>query len=830
MDLLEQGKIGEAEAIYRQQIAAGSRDPVVYGNLAAICGMGGRFGELEALLQQALQIQPDYPDAHYNLAIALHQQGRRQEAISAYRRTLELRPSYGEAWTNLGRAQRELGQLDEALHAWGKALQAKPELSEARAQLLQALRQKISGSGPWTAEPGATASQRQAEAWNELGIELRRNGNLAGAIAAYQEALSLEPEQATTQFNLGNALRDLGDREGAINAFRSAIAIQPEHFRAYNNLGTLLHDQGDHQAALAAYNAALAIQPAYPTGLNNLGNTLKQLGEHQAAIQAFQRALALDPDYATAHNNLGTVWQALAEPEMAAAAYRKAIALRPSYAEAHHNLGTLLHEQGALADALASHRQALELRPDYPNAEVSLGMILMLQGHYPQGWIHYDRRFEAEAGKGVLSAVPPCRLWNGAAPGAGERLLVVSEQGLGDCLQFMRYVPHLRRSGIEASLCAPDKLHGLIRASGIDPAPLTAEQAQTVREGHWIPLLSLPRQLGVSPQQPLISEPYLASTPALLQRWQELLASERGPIIAINWQGNPDHERGVSRGRSLPLELFAAIAERTDATFLSLQKGPGSEQLQHCSFRHRFVSCQERVDETWDFLETAAMIAHCDRVISSDTAVAHLAGGMGKDTWLLLKHTPEWRWGSEGERCFWYPTMRLFRQRQQGDWPEVMQRVAAELAREWGEPGTAPPAAPQEGPGAGSAGILAPMALGELADRISILQIKRQHCQGEALRHVSRELQVLEATLSATGIRIEAGLLAELAEVNGRLWSIEDELREKERRKDFDAAFIALARSVYQTNDRRAALKKQINLHHGSRLIEEKSYAVDEPR
>ena len=158
--------------------------------------------------------------------------------------------------------------------------------------------------------------------------------------------------------------------------------------------------------------------------------------------------------------------------------------------------------------------------------------------------------------------------------------------------------------------------------------------------------------------------------------FKNILSKEKRPIIGINWQGNPIVEKQDLKGRSLPLETFSTIARNNNFKFLSLQKGFGSEQLDHCSFKNKFVECQPQINSTWDFLENAAIIENCDLIITSDTSIAHLAGGMGKSTWLLLHHLPEWRWGLEGENTFWYPSMRLFRQKERHHWQEVMERVA----------------------------------------------------------------------------------------------------------------------------------------------------------
>ncbi len=447
---------------------------------------------------------------------------------------------------------------------------------------------------------------------------------------------------------------------------------------------------------------------------------------------------------------------------------------------------------------------------------------------YPRILFFHEWRTNRKKSTSKPHAIPKCDQWSGnVALNQTKQLLLITEQGLGDTLQFMRYATALRNKGIAISFCAQPKLHCLIKSSGIDPSPLTPKQANTVTEGHWIPLLSVPRHLEVSPSNPIITEPYIKTTDELHTKWAEILSAEQLPIVGINWQGNPQTEKAGLRGRSLPLETFAPITGNSQISFLSLQKGFGSDQLETCSFKDRFVSCQDQINETWDFLETAAIVANCDLVITSDTFVAHLAGGMGKTTWLLLKKVPEWRWGLEGDTTFWYPSMRLFRQRERGNWDEVMERVAVALQEHFGngsvpsQPAKDPQSALKPKP---IQDILAPISLGELIDKITILQIKTQHLQDTALRNVKKELEALETTLNELQLNIDPTLIQRLKEVNQDLWQIEDDIRNQESQKNFDETFIHLARSVYQQNDCRAAIKKEINTTYGSTFIEEKSY------
>ncbi len=579
--LINQGKLQEAEAIYRELIAAETKNHIVYCNLAVICGMQGKSEELILLLKKTLQIKPDYTEAQINLGVALKEQG-----------------------------------------------------------------------------------------------------DLTGAIASYKAALKLNSDYPEAHYNLGNALQQKGDIDAAITSYNTALKLKPSYPEAHYNLGNALQQKGDIDAAITSYNTALQLKPNYPAAHVNLGSTLRKQGNLAAAIASYRSAVQIKFDQPEAHNNLGNVLLQKGDIDAAITSYETALQLKPSYPEAHYNLGNALLQKGDIDAAITSYNTALQLKPDYQDAEINLSMAELQVGDYKRGWQRYECRFDCKKDKEVLDAQPSCIQWNVEDCINGSRILLVSEQGLGDTLQFMRYAIALRSLEASVSLCAPTELHSLIQISGIDPSPLSPEQANRFTEGQWIPLLSVPRYLEVSPSNPIITDPYIKTSVELVAKWADILSKEQKPIIGINWQGNPDHEKTTSIGRSLPLETFAPIATKTNALLLSLQKGFGSEQLQTCSFRHRFVSCQEQVNETWDFLETAAIIANCDLIITSDTAMAHLAGGMGKTNWLLLKKVPEWRWGLDGDTTFWYPSMHLFRQKERGNWDEVMEQVTNKLINE----------------------------------------------------------------------------------------------------------------------------------------------------
>ncbi|MEB3165182.1 MAG: tetratricopeptide repeat protein [Cyanobacteriota bacterium] len=601
-----------------------------------------------------------------------------------------------------------------------------------------------------------------------------------------------------------------------------------------------LIQQGEYQQAEAVYRQLIGAGTTNHIAYVNLAAICGMQGRFDEVIGLLSHALQLRPDCPETHGNLGIALKNEGNLEAAISTYRTALRLRPDYPETHYNLGIALKDTGDIKAALASYRKALQLQPDYAEAHFNLAQTLFLSGDYKAGWQEYEWRHKKPRQRSQLHARPSRPLWQGGQLEPHSSLLLVSEIGLGDTLLFMRYIPWLRDQGVDVQLCAQPKLHDLIRTSGIHPAPLTPAEADAISQGQWLPLLSLPGHLGVSPDNPIVRPPYIRPSDALVSAWRDRLASETRPIIGLCWQGNPDHETGSMKGRSLPLETFATIAEATDASLLSLQTGFGSEQLAACSFRDRFVSCQQTISDSWGFLDTAAIIANCDLVISSDTAIAHLAGGMGRPTWLLLKQVPEWRWGLQGEDSFWYPSMRLFRQRERGNWEEVLQRVAEALqdhvtvtAADRGAAGSNAEGSIATGPettGTETAGtetavdapgatggppasqlIQAAISLGDLIDKITTLQIKRQHCRGAALRQLQSELAALEASLESADCAMDATVMPALKAVNIRRRQLETAIRAKERDQDFGDDFIRLARCLYQENDRRAAIKQHIN-------------------
>jgi hypothetical protein len=387
--------------------------------------------------------------------------------------------------------------------------------------------------------------------------------------------------------------------------------------------------------------------------------------------------------------------------------------------------------------------------------------------------------------------------------------LLHPEQGLGDTIQFVRYAPLVRqRGGVVLVECPPPLEKLLSRCPGIDRLVLQGTPLPDF--AYHLPFLSLPGVFHTTLETVPAAVPYLSAEPRRIEAWGKELADVAGFKIGIAWQGSPKYQGDAHR--SVPLKEFAPLASLSGVRLVSLQMGYGSEQLQQAGKDWNVLDFGERLDADGAFVDTAAVMAHLDVVITSDTAVAHLAGALGVPVWLALCTASDWRWLRGRDDSPWYPTMRLFRQTRWGDWPGVFERMAAEL-REGGLCRAAP--------------VLAEIAPGELLDKITILEIKRERTTDAGkLQNIRTELGGLLAA-RARSLKPSAALdrvVGRLKAVNEDLWQIEEDIRLHERRQDFGEAFIALARSVYQRNDERAALTGQINRLWGAWLNEEKSY------
>jgi tetratricopeptide (TPR) repeat protein len=461
--------------------------------------------------------------------------------------------------------------------------------------------------------------------------------------------------------------QEQGEVQRAEEVYRRILDQDPDKATARKRLAEICLAGGRFDEAVANYQQLVRVLPNDEAVRNDMGIALAQVGKLGEATACFQQALSLNPQYAKAHNNLGIVLAREGRLEEALARYRQSLSLNPDNAEAHYNLGNLFRDLGRLEEAQASYRQAIRLKPDHADAQTNFAMTWLLLGDFEHGWPGYEWRWRTPGFACRNFLQPP---WDGSSL-AGATILLHAEQGLGDTLQFIRYAPLVKeRGGVVIVECPATLLPLLASCPGIDQliaygTPLPPFQTHA-------PLMSLPRLFGTTLATIPAAVPYVSVAPELREFWREKVSEVQGLKVGVFWQGDPRHRR--DRQRSIPLADFAPLAELAGVPLCSLQEGPGADQLAAAPFPILDLASRFR-----NFADTAAALVNLDLVITVDSAVAHCAGALGIPVWVLLPYAPDWRWLLHREDSPWYPTMRLFRQKQPGDWKEVFRRVKAAL-------------------------------------------------------------------------------------------------------------------------------------------------------
>jgi tetratricopeptide (TPR) repeat protein len=600
-----------------------------------------------------------------NLARSHQQKGAYSQAEKLCRQILQADPTHADAWCLLGEACELQQKLNEAEFGYRRAIELLPGYGNAH---------------------------------NWLGIVLARQGRLVEAVSSFQQAVRSEPDNAEMHHNLAVALDRLGKTGEAINGYRQALRLRPSFAQAHYNLGLALNTQGDPNLAIESFQAALQYKPDYPEALNDLGNALAAKERLDEAVACYREALRVRPQFADAHYNLGIALGKTQKHEEAMGHFQKALQFKPDFAEAHVHMGDIYRLSGQMDKAFASFKSALTFKPALPQAHWNRALLWLLCGDFEKGWQEYEWRWEQynQARRHF-----PQPLWDGSDLG-GKTILLYAEQGLGDTMQFVRFVPLAKERGGRVIVeCQPQLVNLLTSFPGVDR--LLPTGAALPPFDVQAPLLSLAGILRTSLNTIPASVPYLHAKPELTEHWRTKMSDVRCPMsdvnmipsdighrtprtghfmIGIAWQGNVANPG--DRHRSIPLESFGPIAEVPGVRLLSLQKGPVAEKLSYNRQLRNDSFGLVELGSRWDedngaFMDTAAVMKHIDLVITTDTSVAHLAGALAVPVWLAATVAPDWRWLLKREDSPWYPTMRLFRQKTYGQWEDVFHRMAQEL-------------------------------------------------------------------------------------------------------------------------------------------------------
>lgn len=505
-----------------------------------------------------------------------------------------------------------------------------------------------------------------AEAWHYLGVIAHHTGRNELAVETIGRAIALRPDYGEAHSNLGVAYKALNRLDEAQGCCQRSLALEPNAAETINNLGTVFQAQGRLGDAVGCYQRAIELKPNYGEAHNNLGLALVELGKVNEAVGCYQRALAALPNYADAYNNLGHALHRLGRAREAVDYFQRALELNPFFAQAYNNLGVSLQEQAYIDEAEAVFRRAIELDPQLAAAHVNLSFLLLLKGDFDRGWPEFEWRWLY---RGFRGRAPNQPQWNGS-PVAGRSVLLHTEQGFGDAFQFVRYASVVKQMGATVILHGPTRLKPLFTlCSGVDQVIGDEEPAPSFDEHASV--LSLPGIFRTNLQTIPTNVPYLFADVALVERWKNELAAVEGFRIGINWQGGIDV--GDFRLRDIPLDRLASLADVPGVKLISLQRGEARDELLAGGGQLPILDLGDNIDDSSGaFMDTAAAMKNLDLVITSDTAVAHLAGALGVPVWLGLPYMPNWRWLLERNDSPWYPTMRLFRQPQAGDWNSVI--------------------------------------------------------------------------------------------------------------------------------------------------------------
>ncbi len=510
------------------------------------------------------------------------------------------------------------------------------------------------------------------DALHLLGLLNHQRGKTVEAHRLIASALKVNPRSPDALANLGMVLTALKRAPEALAALDRALAVAPGHADALNNRGNVLLELKRPEEAIAAFDAVLAASPRHLQARINRGNALTELGRADAAIADYDAALGLVPNHPLALYNRGNALRLLGREPEAIAAYDRALAGAPQHLNAWLNRGHALAALNRHRDAVASYDRVLALQPDHADAHFNAALSLLTARDYARGLAEYEWRWRRT---GMVARKefrkPP---WLGETPLNGKTIVLHAEQGLGDTVQFARYVPHVARMGAKVVLEAPAGLKTLLKdVAGV--AQIVARGEKLPPYDLHCPLGSLPLACKTDASNIPAGVPYLRAPESSLAKWRPRLENLPSPRVALAWSGSSAHPN--DKNRSLSFAQLKPLVSAPGASFVSVQRDLRDEDAQALSHEPGILHLGPELDE---FADTAAVLALCDLVVCVDTSVAHVAGALGRPVFLLLPFQPDWRWMLDRDASPWYPAIRLFRQAAPRDWESAIARVGVALS------------------------------------------------------------------------------------------------------------------------------------------------------
>jgi tetratricopeptide (TPR) repeat protein len=574
----------------------------------------------------------------------MHRRGAVADAAARYSQILKFEPKNIDALCLLGMACGQLKRFTEAVDLLRKAVKLAP---------------------------------KHAPAHNLLGSALKEIGRNEEALASFNRAISQQPDLMEAYGHRADLLMALIRWAEAVETYDRALALRPDLTAAHANRGNALAALGRHQAAVDSFDSALAIKPDFPEVHLNRGNSLTRLGRHEQALASYDRVLAISPDMAEAEFGRGIVLRDQTRFEDAVRCFDRAIELNCNDAVRglfHSHRAEALNLLGRFEEAFADVSRCLEVAPNDDEALYAVSLVELLHGRWREAWPRYERRIGLKIGIPEGFSPPPWPPWRGERL-QDELLVLRGEQGLGDHLLFSCFGAHLARLGYRIALWTKPSLEPLLRTvPGVERVVCDIAALERSRELRWTSMMSVPGILDVTPDTVPRNGPFLAAEPDRASAWRHRLGSH-GFKVGIAWQNaGASH---LDKLRSVPLREFAALSDIPGVRLISLQKGRGVEEIQTVGFGERIETLGDDFDAGGGaFLDTAAVMMNLDLIVTPCNAIAHVAGALGRPTFVALMQVPEWRWLLDRDDSPWYPATRLFRQSRAGDWSGVFARIA----------------------------------------------------------------------------------------------------------------------------------------------------------
>jgi tetratricopeptide (TPR) repeat protein len=721
---LQHGDFSQAAFLLAKSIKIAPKQPNAYFNLGISYVRQFKFVEALNCYEQAIAIKPDYADAYNNLGNARKALGRFEDAISSYDRVIALKPHDAKAYNNRGTVLQELQELAQAELNYRQAIALSPDYAEAHYNLANILKdQKNWNEALLSFDKAISINQNYVDAHHNRGLVLLELEQIEAALDSFDLAIFIKPDYLNAYVIAGKTLQAQQKFQQAINYYNDVIALKPDdaefyihravcyhslqHSRqslndinkaielnpddseVYLHKGIVLSELKQFTEALDCFNHVLALNPQNHFAGNNRGNVLKdchalysevylhkgnvllELRQFSTALECFDQVIALQPDHFFAYNNRGNALKELNRLDEAYCSYEFAIKLNPDYAETYCNCGNALNDMQRFDEARQHFQQAIALDQDCAGAYWNIALLDLLHGNFTEGWQLYEWRWRSVQKEFSNRFEQP--VWLGAENLTDKSLLIYFEQGLGDFIQFCRFLPLLNSVAKHVIVETPKPLIKLL--SSLPGKFEIMEQGQTLPDFDFqCPIMSLALAFKIDLNTLPATIPYLFADPVKAEYWQHRLGIKSKPRIGLVWSGSTVHKS--DHNRSIPLGLFRPLW-RLPVEIHALQKeiNPADAELL-ANDASVFVHHQE----LQDFADTAALIAQMDLVISVDTSVAHLAGALGKPVWILLAYSCDYRWMLERSDSPWYPSAHLFRQQQPGDWVHVIANVVEKTA------------------------------------------------------------------------------------------------------------------------------------------------------